>query len=66
MCGLPGSSYSSLPTGDADTHLRFSLNISQTDDLMENRLSPLLKRGRPMISPQINDMPAADIYERGR
>ena len=54
------------PTGDADYYtFLFPLEyISfQTDDLMEKSILSPLKRGRLMISPQINDT-AADICER--
>lgn len=54
------------PIGDADYYtFLFPLEyISfQTDDLMEKSILSPLKRGRLMISPQINDT-AADICER--
>ena len=54
------------PTGDADYYtFLFPLEyISfQADDLMEKSILSPLKRGRLMISPQINDT-AADICER--
>ena len=54
------------PTGDADYYtFLFPLEyISfQTDDLMEKSILSPLKRGRLMISPQINDT-AADICEQ--
>ena len=54
------------PTGDTDYYtFLFPLEyISfQTDDLMEKSILSPLKRGRLMISPQINDT-AADICER--
>ena len=63
----PGSlHFMGSPTGDADYYtFLFPLEyISfQTDDLMEKSILSPLKRGRLMISPQINDT-AADICER--
>ena len=63
----PGSlHFMGSPTGDADYYtFLFPLEyISfQTDDLMEKSILSPLKRGRLMISPQINDA-AADICER--
>ena len=63
----PGSlHFMGSPTGDVDYYtFLFPLEyISfQTDDLMEKSILSPLKRGRLMISPQINDT-AADICER--
>ena len=63
----PGSlHFMGSPTGDADYYtFLFPLEyISfQTDDLMEKSILSPLKRGRLMISTQINDT-AADICER--
>ena len=60
----PGSlHFMGSPTGDADYYtFLFPLEyISfQTDDLMEKSILSPLKRGRLMISPQINDT-ATDI-----